>query len=98
MAFLKPGPADRLRSTLSRPAPHTGRNRPAGVRMTLPDGGGSWRVEIHIVVERQTRAVDVARAVRAGVQGRLAALLPERPAPRVTVTVGHGPRPGPRPV
>ncbi|MET9395197.1 hypothetical protein ABZY20_33110 [Streptomyces sp. NPDC006624] len=38
-------------------------------------------------MDRRTRAVDVARAVRAAVGNRLAALLPERPAPRLTVTV-----------
>ncbi|MFJ9544449.1 hypothetical protein ACIRPX_45620 [Streptomyces sp. NPDC101225] len=87
VAFLRPGLADRLRSARSRPAPPAGRDRSAGVRLTLPDDGGSWCVEIHVVVDRRARALDVARAVRAEVAGHLAAVGPERPAPRVTVTV-----------
>ncbi|MFJ4694279.1 hypothetical protein [Streptomyces sp. NPDC088766] len=87
VAFLRPGLADRLRSALSRPAPRSGRTPSAGVRMTREDGAGSWHVEIEVVVLRQARPVDVARAVRARVENRLDALAPERPATRVTVTV-----------
>ncbi|MFJ9728712.1 Asp23/Gls24 family envelope stress response protein [Streptomyces sp. NPDC101209] len=87
VAFLKPGLAERLRSALSRPAPPAGRARTAGVRMTADGDGGSWHVEIQVVVDRQARAVDVARAVRDRVRDRLAALTPARPAPTVTVTV-----------
>lgn len=87
VAFLKPGLAERLRSALSRPAPPTGRLRSAGVRMTAAGDDGSWHVEIQVVVDRQARAVDVARAVRARVRDRLITLIPARPAPTVTVTV-----------
>ncbi|MBK3644037.1 MULTISPECIES: Asp23/Gls24 family envelope stress response protein [unclassified Streptomyces] len=87
VAFLRPGLAERLRSTLSRPAPHTGRARPTGVRMTANGDDGSWHVEIQVVVVRQARAVDVARAVRTRVRDRLSALTPTHPAPTVTVTV-----------
>lgn len=87
VAFLRPALADRMRSALAGRAPQTGRDRSAGVRMVLPDGCGSWRVEIHVVVDRRIRALDVARAVRADVAGHLAALMPEQPAPQVTVTV-----------
>lgn len=87
VAFLKPGLADRLRSALARPARHADRDRHAGVRITLPDDGGPWRVEIHVVVDRRARVLDVARGIRADVEGHMASLVPERPAPRVTVTV-----------
>lgn len=87
VAFLKPGLAERLRSPLSRPAPHTGRTRPAGVRMTADGEDGSWHVEIQVVVARQARAVDVARAVRAHVRDRLTTLTPTHPTPTVTVTI-----------
>ncbi|MFF5494987.1 hypothetical protein [Streptomyces aquilus] len=87
VAFLKPGLGDRLRSALTRPAAHTDGDPSAGVRMTLPDDDGSWHVEIHVVVDRRARALNVARAVRAGVAAHLAALVPERPEPWVTVTV-----------
>lgn len=78
VAFLKPGLADRLRSTLSRPGA-----APSGVRMTRPDGEGPWHVEIHVVALRQARTVEVARAVRAAVERHLGAPVPVR----VTVTV-----------
>ncbi|MEU9405818.1 hypothetical protein ACIRQQ_47600 [Streptomyces fuscichromogenes] len=82
VAFLRPGLADRLRTALSRPAPH-----PAGVRMSRPDGEGPWHVEIHVVALRQARTVDVARAVRDAVGRRLGVLAPAESPPRVTVTV-----------
>lgn len=94
VAFLRPGLADRLRSALSSSAPDAGRSAPeagsvpaAGVRMTRPDGDGPWHVEIHVVVLRQARTVEVARAVRDGVERRLAALQPAHPTPIVSVTV-----------
>jgi hypothetical protein len=87
VAFLKPGLADRLRSALPRPAPPAGRDRAAGLRMTLPDEEAGWRVEIHLVVDRRTRALDVTRTVRARVEDHINALTPGLPAPRVTVTV-----------
>ncbi|MFE1247016.1 hypothetical protein [Streptomyces sp. NPDC058735] len=88
VAFLKPGLAGRLRSALSRPAgQHPARERPSGVRLTGPDDGGSWHIEIDVVVDRRARALDVARAVRGAVGTLLAALVPDRPAPRLTVTV-----------
>ncbi|WP_338692656.1 hypothetical protein V2W30_00505 [Streptomyces sp. Q6] len=85
VAFLRPGLAGRLRSSVSRPT-RAEQERGAGVRLILPDDG-PWRVEIHVVVDRRARAVEVARAVRVRVEGQAAALLPERPAPEVTVTV-----------
>lgn len=87
VAFLRPGLADRLRSTLSGSAPDAGAAPASGVRMTRPEGDGPWRVEIHVVALRQARTVEVARAVRVGVERRLAVLLPAQPAPTVTVTV-----------
>lgn len=87
VAFLRPALADRMRSALTRQVPHTGRDRSAGVRLVLPDGGEPWRVEIHVVVDRRIRALDVARAVRADVEGHMAVLAPDQRAPRVTVTV-----------
>ncbi|MER5446064.1 hypothetical protein ABT065_10555 [Streptomyces sp. NPDC002764] len=87
VAFLKPGLAERLRSALSRPAPQPGRVRSAGVRMTADGDDGSWHVEIHVVVARQARAVDVARTVRGRVRDRLSTLAPTRPPPTITVTV-----------
>jgi len=85
VAFLRPGLADRLRTTPSRPAPDSG--GAAGVRLTRPDGEGPWYVEIHVVTLRQARAVDVARGVRDAVGHRLGVLAPAEPSPRVTVTV-----------
>ncbi|MET8979972.1 hypothetical protein ABZX85_30655 [Streptomyces sp. NPDC004539] len=82
VAFLRPGLADRLRAPAAWPA-----HRPAGVRVTLPADGGAWHVEIQVVVDGRARALDVARAVRADVQRHVAVLAPERPVPRVTVTV-----------
>ncbi|MBN0043477.1 hypothetical protein JS756_05040 [Streptomyces actuosus] len=88
VAFLKPGLAARLRSALSRPDPGTGRAPTSGVRLaTGADGTGPWRVDVQVVALRRARSVDVARAVRATVERHLAARFPERPAPRVTVTV-----------
>ncbi|MEU5196910.1 hypothetical protein AB0G86_23125 [Streptomyces scabiei] len=87
VAFLRPGLADRLRSTLSSSAPDTGSVPPAGVRLTRPEADGPWHVEIHVVVLRQARTVEVARAVRDGVERHLDALQPAHPAPVVTVTV-----------
>ncbi|MBP5910305.1 hypothetical protein F3K40_39685 [Streptomyces sp. LBUM 1478] len=94
VAFLRPGLADRLRSALSssapdtgRPAPDTGSAPPAGVRMTRPEADGPWHVEIHVVVLRQARTVEVARAVRDGVERHLDSLQPAHPTPVVTVTV-----------
>ncbi|KPI07507.1 hypothetical protein OK074_0217 [Actinobacteria bacterium OK074] len=91
VAFLKPGLGERLRSALSRPtAPGTGgtgSSAAAGVRLTRPDGDGPWRLDIHVVMLREARTADVARAVRAAVERRLHALVPVRPVPLVTVTV-----------
>lgn len=87
VAFLKPGLADRLRSALARPTAPTARDVSAGVRVAPPDDEGSWSIEIHVVVDRRARALDVARAVRVGVVDHMAALAPERPGPRVSVTV-----------
>ncbi|WP_075731216.1 hypothetical protein [Streptomyces acidiscabies] len=78
VAFLRPGLAGRLRTALPRPA---------GVRMTRPDGEGPWHVEIHVVALRQVRTVDVARGVRDEVGRRLDVLAPAESPPRVTVTV-----------
>ncbi|MBO1337957.1 hypothetical protein [Streptomyces sp. VRA16 Mangrove soil] len=86
VVFLRPGLADRLRSTLTRPG-GAGRDRRAGVRVDQPADGGPWRVEIHVVVDRRARAVDVARAVRTRVEDHAAARAPRRPPPHVTVTV-----------
>jgi hypothetical protein len=75
VAFLRPGPADRLRSALSsftpdtgKSAPATGSVPPAGVRMTRPEADGLRHVEIHVVVLRRARTVEVARAVRDGAE------------------------------
>nr|WP_280875886.1 hypothetical protein [Streptomyces pseudovenezuelae] len=82
VAFLRPGLTDRLRSVVSRPGV-----APAGVRMTRPDGDGPWQVEIHVVVLRRARTVDVARGVRDTVERHLDTLAPARSAPQVTVKV-----------
>ncbi|MFE1926479.1 hypothetical protein ACFW91_28455 [Streptomyces asoensis] len=87
VAFLRPGLADRLRSTLPRSAPAADAAPVAGVRLTRPRGNGPWHVEIHVVALRQARTVEVARAVRDAVELRLAVLLPAPPAPTVAVTV-----------
>ncbi|WP_328491857.1 hypothetical protein OHS59_03280 [Streptomyces sp. NBC_00414] len=90
VAFLRPGVAGRLRSTLARPSRQQGKSGPsaAGVRLTGPDGTGRRNVEIHLVVLRQARALDVARAARRGVELHLVEKFPAEAAPaRVTVTV-----------
>ncbi|HEY8986841.1 MAG TPA: hypothetical protein VIU15_45640 [Streptomyces sp.] len=88
VAFLKPGLAARLRSAVSRPASGSGRAPGAGVRVT--SGGhatAGWHVDVQVVTVRRARAVDVARAVRAAVEGHLAVRFPGRPDSQVTVTV-----------
>ncbi|MFS8198280.1 hypothetical protein ACLVWQ_06290 [Streptomyces sp. CWNU-52B] len=91
VAFLRPGLADRLRSTLARP--QQGKDRAsaagaAGVRLIRPGGTERWQVEIHLVALRQARALDVARATRSSVEEYLITAFPTEPSPaHVTVTV-----------
>ncbi|GAB2926070.1 hypothetical protein [Streptomyces heilongjiangensis] len=88
VAFLRPGLAARLRSALSRPDPGAGRTPTAGVRLTPgPDDTAGWHVDVHVVVVRRARAVDVARAVRSAVETHLALRFPARPGARVRVTI-----------
>ncbi|WP_405550644.1 hypothetical protein [Streptomyces sp. NBC_01171] len=89
VAFLRPGLGGRLRSALPRgtSGANGGRAVPSGVRLSQPDEGGPWQVEIHVVARGHVRTLDVARAVGRAVEVRLAGLLPGRRAPKVTVTV-----------
>ncbi|MFR9799150.1 hypothetical protein ACL02U_25135 [Streptomyces sp. MS06] len=95
VAFLEPGLAARLRSAVQRTdagsasGPGAGRAPSAGVRVTPgPGGAGGWHVDVRVVaLSRAARTVDVARAVRAAVEGHLAGSVPGRPGARVTVTI-----------
>ncbi|MGY1438998.1 Asp23/Gls24 family envelope stress response protein [Streptomyces reniochalinae] len=85
VAFLKPGLAGRLRASASALArtgrgPDRRRTDPAaGVRVRQ---GTPWTAEVHIVLQRGHRALDVTRAVRSAVADSFG----ETPV-RVTVTV-----------
>ncbi|MFJ4830610.1 hypothetical protein ACIP79_11925 [Streptomyces sp. NPDC088747] len=88
VAFLKPGLAGRLRSTVSRPERAAGGTSSAGVRMSRLSGADPWHVEIHLVALRQARTVDVARATCRAVEEYLAKTFPTEAEPaHVTVTV-----------
>ncbi|MDH6543699.1 Asp23/Gls24 family envelope stress response protein [Streptomyces sp. SPB4] len=91
VAFLRPALSSLLRHAV---APRTGRRtagaapvpvRGAGVRITTaPDGEGP-AVEVHVVVLRGHRAVDVTRAVREAVRRTFPSTARTIPV-RVTVT------------
>ncbi|MFD8019713.1 hypothetical protein ACFV6G_04715 [Streptomyces lavendulae] len=83
VAFLRPALSSLLRHAV---APRTGRRTAgAGVRITTaPDGEGP-AVEVHVVVLRGHRAVDVTRAVREAVRRTFPSSTRTIPV-RVTVT------------
>ncbi|MDQ1033905.1 hypothetical protein QFZ75_000321 [Streptomyces sp. V3I8] len=92
VAFLRPGLAGRLRSTLPRPQEGRDRTPTAGVRLSRTGSAGRWHVEIHLVALRGARALDVARAARRSVEAYLLSVLSAEAAPtaapaHVTVTV-----------
>ncbi|MFF1378409.1 Asp23/Gls24 family envelope stress response protein [Streptomyces sp. NPDC058308] len=84
VAFLRPGLAELLRAShlLTR-----GTARSAGVRLARDGGSGRWHADIHVVLHRGHRAVDVTRAVRAAVAEALRGTTGDAEPPRVTVTV-----------
>ncbi|XKK62376.1 Asp23/Gls24 family envelope stress response protein [Streptomyces sp. ARC32] len=84
VAFLRPGLADLFRSSARTASRAAARDTPAGVRVSRASGAGPWEVDVQIVVHRDHRAVDVARAVRDAVT---AALSGAAPGAQVTVTV-----------
>ncbi|MEV0253095.1 hypothetical protein AB0H82_02300 [Streptomyces sp. NPDC050732] len=81
VAFLRPGIAELLRVT----TPLT--RRSSAVRVTRDKGAAAWHAEIHVVLRRGYRSVDVTREVRAAVAGTLLRMTGEQEPPRVTVTV-----------
>ncbi|WP_369217821.1 hypothetical protein [Streptomyces flavofungini] len=91
VAFLRPGLAQLIRASraLARVRPGGGASGgPAyasGVRLTRD--GGTWHAEVHVVLRRGHRAVDVTREVRAAVTGALRGASGAAHEPRVTVTV-----------
>ncbi|MEV0126247.1 Asp23/Gls24 family envelope stress response protein [Streptomyces sp. NPDC050703] len=93
VAFLRPGLAQLVRAsrTLARVRPASGGpSYASGVRVTRD--AGAWHAEVHVVLRRGHRAVDVTREVRAAVADavRRTAATPGAPGvgePRVTVTV-----------
>ncbi|KAF2776583.1 Asp23/Gls24 family envelope stress response protein [Streptomyces sp. OM5714] len=84
VAFLRPGLADLFRSSARTASRAAAGGTPAGVRVSRASGAGPWEVDVQIVVHRDHRAVDVARAVRDAVT---AALSEAAPGAQVTVTV-----------
>ncbi|WP_413760479.1 hypothetical protein [Streptomyces sp. MMBL 11-3] len=87
VAFLRPGLAGRLRSTLPRAQEGRDRAPTAGVRLSRPGGTERWHVEIHLVALGQVRALDVARAARRSVEEYLLSVFPAEASAHVTVTV-----------
>ncbi|MFF3215890.1 Asp23/Gls24 family envelope stress response protein [Streptomyces sp. NPDC002886] len=89
VAFLKPALGDLLRTTAAsrsglRPSAASPHRHAAGIRITSGLHEGGPAVEVHVVLLRGHRALDVTRAIRATVQ----AVYPStRTIPvRVTVT------------
>ncbi|MFD7033529.1 Asp23/Gls24 family envelope stress response protein [Streptomyces sp. NPDC059917] len=74
VAFLRPALGDLLRSaTTSRlkiPAPGPASQRTAGIRITSGAQGGEPAVEVHVVLLRGYRALDVTRAIRETVRAQ----------------------------
>ncbi|MGA4846872.1 Asp23/Gls24 family envelope stress response protein [Streptomyces sp. G5(2025)] len=93
VAFLRPGLAQLLRASgpfgrARTGTPGTGRpSHSSGVRVTPLGGTGRWRVEVHVVLHRGHRAVDVTRAVRAAVTESLRGTAEGALQVSVTVTV-----------
>lgn len=87
VAFLKPALGDLLRTAVTSAAalhsPAKAPQRSAGIRITSYPGEGP-AVEVHVVLLRGHRALDVTRAIRETIQ---AAYPSTQPIPvRVTVT------------
>ncbi|MEU1015188.1 hypothetical protein ABZ383_30615 [Streptomyces sp. NPDC005900] len=95
VAFLRPGLAQLLRASgpltrLNRDGGGAGSGwsgRSAGVRVKGGGDAGRWHVEVHVVLHRGHRAVDVTRAVRAAVAETVREALGAPEPPRVSVTV-----------
>ncbi|CAM5695380.1 Asp23/Gls24 family envelope stress response protein OS=Streptomyces alboniger OX=132473 GN=CP975_01295 PE=3 SV=1 [Streptomyces alboniger] len=91
VAFLRPGLARLVRASkaMARVRPGSGASGgpsyASGVRMTREDG--SWHAEVHVVLRRGHRAVDVTRAVRASAADAVRRATGTTDDPRVTVTV-----------
>ncbi|MFD4634124.1 Asp23/Gls24 family envelope stress response protein [Streptomyces sp. NPDC058284] len=81
VAFLRPGLADLLRSALRTPS------RSSGVRLTRTGDAHVRHADIHVVLHRGHRAVDVTREVRAAVTEVLRRRDGRSRPPRVSVTV-----------
>ncbi|MET7639514.1 Asp23/Gls24 family envelope stress response protein [Streptomyces sp. NPDC005438] len=77
VAFLQPGIADLLRNRARTPG--------SGVRVRR--GTRGYAVELHVVLRRGYRALDVTRRIRAAVQGTVAGRGDRTTPDRVTVTV-----------
>ena len=90
VAFLRPGIADVLRGAGRAREVRAGGGPPAGVGVNRGAGGGPWEIHVQIVVRRDHRALDVARAVETAVAAAAQATLPgsHRP-PGVKVTVAQ---------
>ncbi|AYA20234.1 hypothetical protein DCW30_16325 [Streptomyces alfalfae] len=91
VAFLRPGLAQLVRAsrTMARVRPggaaSGGPSYASGVRVTRD--AGNWHAEVHVVLRRGHRAVDVTRAVRAAVTEAVRRAAGTADDPRVTVTV-----------
>lgn len=68
VAFLRPARGELLRAAATAraglPAPGTSPHHTAGIRITTAPKGKGLAVEVHVVVLRGYRAVDVTRAIR----------------------------------
>lgn len=99
VAFLRPGLAGLLRGSVPSVLRRDSEGRPHGtgvrVERRTPDGadgtpgaGGVWTISVHVVLRRNRRAVDVARAVRVAVaEAVVGSGLTDAVAPEVGVTV-----------
>lgn len=87
VAFLKPALGDLLRTAATSRAglhpPRASPRRAAGIRITPARQEGGPAVEVHVVLLRGYRALDVTRAIRTAVQ----AVSPSTQAILVHVTV-----------
>ncbi|MFI1093824.1 Asp23/Gls24 family envelope stress response protein [Streptomyces sp. NPDC020917] len=90
VAFLRPGIADALRGAGRSREVRAGGGPPAGVGVNRKGRGGSWEIHVQVVVRRDRRALDVARAVETAVTAAARAAVPGAlRAPGVKVTVAQ---------
>ncbi|WP_055568949.1 Asp23/Gls24 family envelope stress response protein [Streptomyces atriruber] len=86
VAFLRPGIADLLRAANPLTKGTATSPRSSAVRITRDKGTAGRHAEVHVVLSRGHRAVDVTREIRAAVTRTLERLTGEQPS-RVSVTV-----------